>query len=99
MWLRREGIKTVNKHDSRDDFKGLALIGSPKNILVLQSMFEEQTIIFCHRAHNCLLIFRTTQIYLPARGVATSVAEPLLACVTIYHTGGVMDATVASGGQ
>lgn len=41
----------------------------------------------------------TTQIYLPAGGVATSVAEPLLACVTIHHTGRVMDATVASGGQ
>lgn len=33
--------------------------------------------------------------YLPARGIPTSIAEPLLAGVTIDHASWVMDATIA----
>lgn len=36
-------------------------------------------------------------ICLPARGVATSIAEPLLASVAIHHTGRIMNATVTMG--
>lgn len=36
-------------------------------------------------------------ICLPARGVTTSIAEPLLASVAIHHTGRIMNATVTMG--
>lgn len=47
------------------------------------------------RVLMCLNERKTQLCYTPARCVATSITEPLLAGITVHHTRWVMDTTVA----